>query len=253
MNTDAPQPLTAIIIDDEPLAREGLSGLLSSYVSEMEVVAEAGNVAEGIRQIRAHHPDVVFLDIEMPGEDGFQLFKYFNPIPFQTIFVTAYDGFALKAFRFSAMDYLLKPIEPQALQDAVEKVRIQIKGKQNRQDYGQVAELIQRNQLDRIAIPTQTGLDMVALEQILRVEGDGSYSTLVLQDGRKIVSSKAIGYFEELLSDLRFLRIHQTHLVNLQAVTRYHKGRGGQVTLTNGDTVDVSVRRKADLLRRLKG
>ena len=245
--------ISAVIIDDEPLAREALAGLLAQYVPGVKIVGTAGEVNEGKEVILETRPQLVFLDIEMPGRDGFHLLEAFPEPDFETVFVTAYDEFALKAFQHSAMDYLLKPIEPDALKQAVEKVKKQLAGSQPAPDYSFLMEMVKGQTLDRLAIPTLNGLEMVPLKDIIRAQAEGNYTTLFTRQDRKILSSKPIGFFDELLTPQLFQRVHHSHLVNLREIISYQRGRGGQVTMSDGAVVDVSVRRKKELLDRLKG
>ena len=245
--------LKTILVDDEPLARESLRNLLAAYVEGVEVVGEAGNVAEAAALVHSHHPDLVFLDIDMPQQDGFKLFDQLQDVDFHTIFATAHNQFAVKAFRFSAADYLLKPIDPHRLQEAVEKVRKRSRKGQLPIDIQALLAELREKTLSRLAIPTTRGLDMVPISGILRFEADGNYCIILLKDGGKIVSSQNIGYFEDLLVESQFLRIHQRHLVNLNEVVRYIRGRGGQVVLTNGEALTVANRRKSMLVARLRG
>lgn len=247
------QALTALIVDDEPLAREALAGLLERYVPEVEILGQAGGVDAAAEMIDKVNPKLVFLDIEMPGKDGFKLFDYYADPPFETIFITAYDSFALKAFRYSALAYLLKPVEPDALGEAVNKAGKMLAGKISSETYQHLLEMIRRRALGKIALPTQHGLEMVKVEDIVRAEGDGSYTVFYLKDGRRLTSSRSLGYFEELLSGDWFHRAHHSHLVNLREVVAYIKGRGGRLRLSDDTEIEVATRKKNELLRKLKG
>ena len=249
MNMDQ---LKTIIVDDEPLARESLRNMLADYVDGILVAGEGGSVSEARELIQIHSPDLVFLDIDMPQMDGFKLFDFFHEVKFHTIFATAHNQFAVKAFRFSAVDYLLKPIDPIRLQEAVEKVRQRSQNGRNPLDIGALISGLKEKTLSRLAIPTTRGLDMILIADILRCEADGNYCLIHLKSGGKIVSSQNIGYFEDLLVEHKFLRIHQRHMVNLDEIVQYIRGRGGQVVMTNGEALTVANRRKGMLVSRLK-
>jgi len=249
--------LRAVIVDDEPHVREALAELLRQYCSSVEVVGTAADVASGIDVIGATNPDIVFLDIEMPGRNGFELLAAFSPIPFQVVFVTAYDRYAIRAIKLSALDYLLKPVNPLELQAAVAKA-IATKGTAAMTSPvtpGQI-ELIgdhpRSGAPTRVVVPTEKGFVVVAVDDIIRIRSESNYSRLYLRDGTQVVSSRTLGEYEELLLDAGFFRVHHSHLINMRHVAGYHKGKGGSVIMSDGSEVEVSVRRRDLFLQNIR-
>lgn len=249
--------LRAIIVDDETNAREVLSNLLRLFSPEIEVCGEARDVDEGIKIIREHAPDLVFLDIQMPGKSGFELLTSFKEIRFGVIFTTAYQEFAIKAFRFSAIDYLLKPIDPEELQAAVEKYVVKNQNVEGEQlqilkecldDTRNFLNQRQKNEGQRIALPTAEGIHFVQLGEIIHCESLGSYTKFHLQKGPAIVVSRLLKEYEEILDNFFFFRVHQSSIVNLDQIKKYVRGDGGQVWMSDGTEIEVSRRRKEDFL-----
>ncbi len=244
--------IRSIIIDDEKNGRENLTGLLRTYCPLVHVVAEAGSVEQAVAAIQQHQPQLIFLDIEMPGGNGFQLLEHFKDFPFEVIFVTAYDNYAIKAIRFSASDYILKPINMNELISAVNKVsqRIQLQNESDR-----IRQLYQ-NTLHpvnpKIGLPTGDRIEFVEVKSIIRCQGESNYTHLYFTDKKSLLIAKSLIEFEELLSDYHFIRVHKTHLVNLNHVTSYTKNDGGILVMSNGDSVAISRRRKEETLSQLK-
>ncbi|MFN8345968.1 MAG: LytTR family transcriptional regulator DNA-binding domain-containing protein [Spirosomataceae bacterium] len=233
--------MRAIIIDDEPDAVELLAIRLGQKCPQVEVVATCTSSVKGVATILELRPDVVFLDIEMPQMNGFQVLEAVEGIPFALIFVTAYDKFALKAFRYSAIDYLLKPIDSIELVQAVSKIE-----KQKQTSKEQVTHL--RNQYfggaktvpDRIALPYQNGVAFVKLSEILYCESDDNYTKFYLPDGQSYLVTKPLKEVQELLEERGFLRIHRQYLINLDHIKKFVKGEGSYVIMTNGQSIPVS-------------
>lgn len=252
--------MRAIIIDDEPHCIGTLEVLLERNAPDADVVATCRNGEEGIKAIRKHSPDVVFLDIAMPKMNGFEMLAKLETVSFELIFTTAYDEFALRAFRVSAADYLLKPINKDELVAALDKVRITLSARQAHDQSRLNANLFMLLENLRsagpafpfIALPTASGIDMVAARDILFAVADGNYSLLHMRDSKPILLSKTLGEMEEVLSGHRFVRVHHSHLVNLAEILRYVKGEGGYVVLKDGQSIAVSRRRKPDLLKALR-
>lgn len=238
----------AVVIDDEHDSRKALINILRACCSFVVVVAEAGGVEQGIRAIREHRPDVVFLDIQMDDGSGFDLLERIEERNFQVIFVTGYDQFAIKAIRFSALDYLLKPIDPQALADAVNRVK---KKDENLDTISRQIEtlLSNKNGFKKISVPTLEGLKFIRLEEIIRCESDSNYTRFFLKSGEKILVTRTLKEFEEALSGMSFLRVHQSHMINLQYVDRYIRGEGGVIVMSDGSEVEVSRRKKEAFLK----
>jgi two-component system LytT family response regulator len=241
--------IRALLIDDESHATETLNWLLNEYCPNVNVEAVCHSGEEGIQVIKNIKPDLVFLDIEMPNMNGFEMLEKVNNLSFQVVFTTAYDQYAIKAFKVSAIDYLLKPIDKSELIKAVKKVA-------NNYPATGTADLETLfNRLyafKRLAVPTIEGVKLVNFEDISSCDSDGSYTVLNLIDGNTIVVSKTLKTIEKMLPIPPFVRIHNSHIVNLNEVDRYVKGSGGYVVLKNNKHIDVSRSRKNDLLKFLQ-
>lgn len=250
--------LKALIVEDEKNSQQLLKAMIEEYCSDVSIVAIAGSVGEALAAIETHKPDLVFQDIELPDGDGFQVLEK-SQHPFDIIFTTAYDQYALKAFKFSATDYLLKPIDIEELQQAVGKVLEKHKSdtqpaEVKRENIDFLLQQIRQpqQQFKRIVLPTASGFTVVNPEEIIRCESDRNYTYIFLKDKRRILVSKTIKEYEEMLEEHNFFRIHQSHLINLHYLKNYIRGRGGSVELTDGSVIDVSARRKADFMRKLQ-
>lgn len=238
--------LKVIIIDDEESGRSALRNFIAEICKDVTVVAEADGVASGIGQIILQKPDLVFLDVRMQDGTGFDLLEKIPERDFQVVFVTSFDHYAVQAFRFSAVDYLLKPVDPDLLADAIEKARIA----QSRSDISSKLDVLVSNigKLEKLAIPSVEGIRFVRIDEIVRCESDDNYTTVFMRNGEKIVVSKTLKDYERLLSDMHFCRVHKQHLVNLKYVEKYVPGDGGYLILEDGSHVDVSRRKKDQLL-----
>jgi two-component system LytT family response regulator len=244
--------LNSIIIDDEPFCCEVLSTLLERYCKDINVVAVCNSGTEALKVIHKLHPDLVFLDVEMPIMNGFDMLEQLPDIHFDLIFTTGYDQYALKAFRFSAIDYLLKPIDREDLQKAVQKV-IQRSSKPLAQ---QIELLLQKVHqpaaaINKIAMPTIEGLQMIPVDSIISCESDSNYTVLLLKNKQKTVVSRTLKEIEEMLEGHSFARVHHSYLVNLNEINKYMKGEGGYLVMSDGSIVDVSRSKKELLLKRL--
>ncbi len=241
----------AIIIDDEEDAREVLSLALKKFCSDIEILALCESPEEGLEKINTLGPSLVFLDVQMPNMSGFDLLEKVVDINFEVIFVTAFNRYAIKAIRFSALDYLLKPIEIDELVRAVEKVKQ--KQRSNTVHYRSLLNNIKYGveKLSRLAIPSDNEIIIQKLEDIVYCEADGSYTTLHLSGGKKITVSKILKEFENMLPESDFCRIHHSTIVNMSHVTKYIKGEGGYVMVTGGDHLDVSRRKKDSFIKLL--
>jgi two-component system LytT family response regulator len=243
--------LNAILIDDEPECLRSLAHDLQLHCPDVTVVAQCDNGKDAIKAIHATSPDIVFLDIDMPYINGFDLLEMVHDVEFEVIFTTAYDQYAIQAFRISAVDYLLKPIDTNALKDAVEKVRI-LRGKGHNSK--QISFLIQQikdlenNSVRKIALPTFDGLEFVHMDDIIYCQSDGAYSTVYFTDGNKLYISKTLRYLEDALCTFHFFRVHNSYIVNLNHVKKYSKTDGGLLVLSNGEKVRVSRSKKDELL-----
>ena len=244
--------MKAIIIDDEKRARVSLSLLLQEYCPQVTIVAECENLPEGVKAIRKHQPDIVLLDIEMPGHSGLELLDFFdeNEVNFSIIFTTAYNEYALKAFKFSAVDYLLKPIIPEELAEAVERVA---KQKQRFENFRAFKENLQQETLTKIAVPSGNTLLFLDTDKIIYIKGEGAYSEVFCSDGSKQLVSRNLKNFEDILcSDSRFLRIHKSYIVNFNFVVAFNKSDGGSIELENKAQIPVSPDKAQQILDQIQ-
>lgn len=243
--------IRTIIIEDENKSLLTLRTLLERYCPEIKVIGTGNCVEEGIRVIEELKPELVFLDIGMPDGDAFDLLNRVGKVEFEIIFITAYNDFALKAFEFSALHYLLKPINYIELQDAVQRY-LKIRPISNLQSRLDILNSSLKSHFDKISLPSNDGLIIVEIQNIVRFEAAGNYSTVFLSQGDSIVVTKTLNQFEEILTGLFFIRVHNTHLINLRYVKKYQRGQGGVVTMNNGTQIAVSRTRKNEFLEGLK-
>lgn len=237
--------LKAILIDDEKNNLDNLEQLLGAHCPAIEIIGTAMNAAEGKKMIVKHQPDLLFLDIQMPGKSGFDLLQELSTYDFEVIFITAFDQYAIQAIKFSAVDYLLKPINPAELQQAVERAVVKNKQKrQNLQLENLIQLLYQKKDTHRIALTTLKETRFIPTADIVRCEASNNYSIFFLTDREKITVSKPIYEYEELLTPYGFIRCHQSHLVNRDHVKSWVKEDGGYLLLTTGDQVPVSRNKK---------
>ena len=237
--------IRAIIIDDEHYGRQSVKNALAQYCPEVNIVETCETPEKGIEAILALKPDLVFLDVQMPNMSGFDLLNHLSPIHFEVIFVTSFDKYAIKAIRFSALDYLLKPLDIDDLQHAVARTKEQLKRK-TPQRYESVLHNIKYSsgKVEKIAVPTTEGIDFFITQEILYLQAEGSYTKLFLSNGNTYLVSKNLKDFESLLSESGFFRIHNSYLVQVSHIKKYIKGEGGYVVLPNGQHLDVSRRKK---------
>lgn len=243
------EKIKAIIVDDEAGARETLAGLLERFCPEVDVVAQAGTIDEAIQVISNNQKDLVFLDIEMPFGNSFDILESLENIDFEVIFITAHDQYAIEAFKFSAVDYLLKPVKIKDLKNAVEKV---VKRRAVLHEKNQKVKVLINNmntQILKLVLPTINGFHVVDINQILRCEGDRNYTRFVFINGEKILVSKTMKEFEDLLTKHGFFRIHQSFLVNLSQIKKYNRGQGGEVEMSDGEMIPVSRSKKEAFLK----
>ena len=245
--------IKAIIIDDEPYSCESLVTLLERYCPNVKVADICYSGESGISAILEQQPQIVFLDIEMPKMNGFEMLEKLPEISFQIIFTTSYDQYAIKAIRFSALDYLLKPVDREELQRAVQKVTQQ----QNHQLPQQLEILLQKVRqpapaIQKIALPTLEGLEMVPVDSIISCSSDSNYTIFLLKNKQKLVASRTLKEIEEMLEGYSFVRVHHSHMVNLNEIHKYIKGEGGYLIMSDDSSVDVSRSRKELLLKKLQ-
>ncbi len=243
--THNPMKLKAIIVEDEENSREILRNYLAKYCPTVQLFGEASNVDEALVLINNHNPDVVFLDVEMPYGNAFDLLDKVKDRQFETIFVTAYNHYAIDALNAHAAYYLLKPISIDTLIEAVNYVS-EIKVKENKLQHS-VLKPINTQVLGKITIPMQNGFEILQIENILYCQADDNYTRIFLKEGKKLVS-KTLKYFDDSLNQSGFARVHKSYLVNVNAITEYKKGKGGSVVLSNGKEIMVSPSHKKELL-----
>jgi two-component system LytT family response regulator len=243
------QMLRTIIIDDEAHVRKTISSLVETYCPTVQLVSYADGVRTGLEAIKKYRPDVVLLDIKMKDGTGFDLLKKINSIDFKIIFITAYDQFAVQAFKFSAIDYLLKPVDPEDLVQALERAEQTLK-----KDITVQLQALEEN-LDtkekgrkKIVIKTTEKIYLILISDLVFIEADGSYSKLHLKDGNILMTSRALKDFEEMLNNQGFFRVHKSYLINLSAIREFERAGGGYLVLSEGSKVPVSSRKKEHLL-----
>lgn len=246
--------IRTIIVDDEQHCIDALQTMLTKKCPDVAVLAGVKSVQEARAVIDELRPDLVFLDVEMPHQNGFELLKQYDRIPFDVIFTTAYEQYALKAIKFNALDYLLKPFSVQELQEALRKFA---ERRQHRPEPGMAPlEMFLQNMKTlqqtnkKIALPTINGLVFMPVQQIVRCESTGNYTRIFFTDRKQLLVSKPLKEFEELLTDVDFFRVHNSHLINLQQMDSYIQGEGGFALMSDGAQVEVSRRRKAEFLRK---
>ena len=246
--------LKAIIVDDEEAARITLSKLLEWNAPDVLVTASCSSVDEGLHAIKMHNPDIVFLDIEMPVKNGFELLKAVEQINFEVIFITAYDEFAIDAFKQHALAYLLKPVDEEELKTAIARAKKQLPYRINEAVLLELFETlkVQKPQFNKIAIPTLEGLELINVDHIIRCNSEGNYTMIHQKNNEKLLVSKTLKQIEQQLSPYeQFIRVHHSHLVNLFFVKRYQKGKGGNLIMEDNSRIPVSRARKENFLDHL--
>ena len=243
--------LKAIIVDDEPYCCEALATLLEDC-RDVEIAAICHNAEDALAAIKRFAPNLVFLDVEMPRMNGFEMLEQLPSVDFEIIFTTSYDQYALKAIRYSAIDYLLKPVDEEELLKAVQKVV----RRAEKPIADQLEILMQKfhqpsTPISRIAMPTMEGLQMIGVDSIISCESDSNYTILYLKNNKKLIVSRTLKEIEELLEDHSFVRVHRCYIANLNEVEKYVKGEGGYLVMSNGTTIDVARNKKEVLLKKL--
>ncbi|KXO00065.1 response regulator [Aequorivita aquimaris] len=246
--------LKTIIVDDEKHSRETLKNLVTEFCNDVEVTMTASNIMEAISAIRAHRPDLVFLDIELQSGTGFDILDQLEDVHFEVIFTTAFEQYALKAVKFSSLDYLLKPIDLDELQKALEKAK---KAKDKKSYSKQLETLIYNLKQPqpsnhRICLATVDGYEFINVEEIIYCKAEGSYTTFKLTNGPSLLVSKHLKEYENLLNEQHFMRVHNSYLINLNEVRKYVKADGGYILMNNGETVSISRSKKEDFFKIMK-
>jgi two-component system LytT family response regulator len=247
--------LRTLLIDDEPRGLNSLQKLLQMNCPDVEIIDTSSNVDDATEKIRQLRLDLVFLDIGMPVKSGFDLLKEINNISFEVIFVTAHNQFMIEAFHFSAIDYLLKPVDDDLLVDAVKRARKRIEEKAGNRNVETFLHNVKQPQASgrmKLCIPSIKGFQVVELEDILYAEAAGNYTNFYFINQRSVCTSKPIHEYEQLLSDSGFVRIHKSFLINLLHIKEYLRGEGGSVVLSNGTEIEVARRKKEPFLDKMK-
>jgi two-component system LytT family response regulator len=243
--------IKAILIEDELRSLKLLGNLIVEYCPQVKITGTATSVDEAFQLVQKNEPDVIFLDIEMQRETGFDLLRKFSEIPFEIIFTTAFEHYALKAIKFSALDYLLKPIDIEELKQAVAKVEVN----NHRQRFNKRFESFMHNLQNakseqyQIALPSSEGLNILQIQDILYLKSDRQYTIFQTKSGERIVTSKNLGEYEDLLLEHNFFRVHHSSLINLNEVKKYIRGDGGSVVMSNGELIEVAKRKKDSFLK----
>lgn len=245
--------ISAIIVDDEQHCRASLESLIGNFFPELSVKASCKSLAEGIQAIHEHHPSLVFLDVEMPPSTGFEMLRQLDEINFEIIFTTAYEKYAIQAIKFSALDFLLKPIGKEDLAEAVFRMKEKKSVEKSAKKIEALFENIKSRQSPskKIVLPTTNGIELIYLQDIIRLDANANYTTFHLKNRQKLVVSKTIKEYEEMLEDVYFFRVHNSHIINMRYVKNYIKGEGGIVKMEDGSEIDVSRRRKDEFLKAL--
>lgn len=247
--------MRALIVDDEAASRETLRNYLTKYCPDVEILGEADGVQTALPAIHKLKPELVFLDVEMPYGNAFDLLESVGDVAFETIFVTAFSHYAVKALNFSASYYLLKPIDIDELIAAVEKV----KNAQEERDQAFHTRILIDNlrtthqQHQKVVLPVLDGFELVTVKEIIRCQANGNFTDFYLQDGSKKMICRTLKFYDEILSELGFMRVHKSHLVNLQYVTSYKRGKGGVLSLEGDHAVEVAPSRKEEVLKHFGG
>lgn len=241
--------IRTLIIDDEAPIRELISGILENYSEQTEVVGTADGVKTGLEAIRQLNPQLVLLDVNLTDGTGFDVLRQLDEVKFAVIFITAYEKYAVKAFRFSAVDYIMKPVNIDELITAIDKAVEMMEGKTLNQQLKNFFDNINSKPEDKkIVLKDSKSIYIVKVADIIRCEADHNYTTFFLTNGNQIVVSKTLKEYEELLSDFRFLRTHQSHLININHIISFEKNEGGYLKMEDGSSVPVSKRKKDELM-----
>lgn len=249
--------ITTIIIDDEQNARENLKLILTDFCPELNVVAEAGSAEEARLLIAEHNPELLFLDINMPGEDGFELLESIENKNFSVIFITAHNQFAMKALKAGAIDYIEKPIDIEDLQAAVAKVVETVSVTSTNVDFGLIKQLLNdykaKNKAATIAVPTLSGYEIIKAQDIIHLEADESYTRIFLVDGKKCISSMTIAKYEKVLDPSTFFRVHKSHIINTRDhLKEFNRHEGNVAIMDNGEAIPVARRKLSGFINAIK-
>jgi len=242
--------IRAIIVEDEKMSRETLRRMLEKYCPQVDIVAEAEGYRQGMELIRKFEPDLVFLDIQMPDGSGFRLLEELQDINFEVIFTTAFDQFAIKAIKFSALDYLLKPIIPEELMNALEKVeqkRMELRKSKNIEIFLENMKT-KDDSSQKIVLSTSDKIHVIQVDEIIRCESDNYYTQFFFTNGKRLIVSKTLKENEELLSQHNFIRPHKSHLINTKYIKSFLRQEGGYIIMTDGSKIPVSRRKREKIM-----
>ncbi|MEM6297057.1 MAG: LytTR family DNA-binding domain-containing protein [Bacteroidota bacterium] len=244
--------MQVLLIDDNTTLREGLELLLRNYCPQIEVINQANSLQTGLQAIKKYEPNLVFLDVELGDGTGIELLEKIGNPDFHVVFVTAHDKYAVDAFRLSAVDFLLKPIDPEELIKSIQKVEQRIRSDQTRLHYEVLRQNLRPDTEKRIILKTQESIHFIKVSDIIRCESSGAYTTFILVGQKDIVTSKGIKNYDALLRDFGFIRTHQSHLVNVRKITRIDKADGGAIIMENEDMVPISQRKRETVMQLLE-
>jgi two-component system LytT family response regulator len=245
--------IKTVLIDDEIDSIRVLQRLLETYCPEISIAGTADGIEDGLKLIQSTSPDLIFLDIEMPHGNAFDLLNQLKDFELQVIFVTAFDSYALKAFRYGVSDYLVKPVNIDLLIGAVEKVKGRIGSEDLAMQIRELKASMQTIHLaeQKMAVPTMAGLIFVTVRDILRFEARGSYTAVHLNNRKELLATRNIQEYEDLLPDAIFCRVHRSYIINIHRIKEYQKGKGGYIIMEDGVSIEVATRRREDFLKRL--
>ncbi|MAB48638.1 MAG: response regulator transcription factor [Winogradskyella sp.] len=245
--------IKAIIVDDEQHCINALLKLVEPISNTIKITNTFNSVDEALLKVQEISPDLVFLDVQINDKTGFDFLEELETIPFEVIFTTAHEKYAVQAFKFSAVDYLLKPIDEDDFTQAISKLNLKIEAKDFSKKVKSLLSNVTKNDgQKRITIPTSEGLEFLDVADIIRCESDVNYTTIYTNDKRSLVVSKTLKWFETLLQNAGFFRIHNSHLINLSYIKKYTKGKGGYVTLSDDSNIEVSTRKKEGFIKALE-
>jgi two-component system LytT family response regulator len=246
--------IRVIIIEDEESSLQLLTGMLSEHFTNIKVLAVCSNNDEAKAAIETFQPDLVISDVELGNETVFTMLQQLGEINFEILFTTGYDKYAIQAIKFAALDYLVKPFTGTELAEAIRQYEERVAKKQPMQQFQALFHNLKlfQGDLKKIALPTVTGLTVFAVKDIIHCRGEVNYTQFFFVSGQKLLVVKTLKEYEELLSDCGFIRVHKSHLINMQHVKSYTRGEGGTVTMSDGTVIDVSRRKKDEFLQRLE-
>ena len=246
--------LKVVIVEDEKHSREILKSLLEEFCKDVQVIATASSVDEAVKVLSVYSPDIVFLDIELQSGVGFDILEQIKEPSFEIIFTTAFEKYAVKAIKFSSLDYLLKPIALDELQKSIEKARVKMDTNVYRQQLDTLLQSLSResNKQEKICLATTAGMEFIAIDDIVLCKADGSYTSFVLKSKNSLLVSKHLKEYENLLADQLFMRVHNSYLINLREVKKYIKSDGGYIIMSNDMHVSLSPRKKDDLIEAMR-